>query len=72
MTKGRDIFSPGEAVWIRAQLARIRNADGDDQKRLRGELRRHGFFITDFTGSSAGFTPEDFDRLIAIGRVRIR
>lgn len=61
--KGKSSFSPTEAERIRELLRQIRRADRDAQRTLRGSLRSDmGFFITDFTSSSAGFTCGRFRR----------
>lgn len=69
--QGRDTFTQREANQIRALLARKVIAGRDEQKAIRGMMRRvHGFYISDFT-TFPGFGPEDFDQLLASGRVKI-
>ncbi len=69
--QGRDTFAQREAQEIRALLARKVSAGRNEQKGIRGKLRRgYGFYISDFS-AFPGFGPADFDRLIASGRVRI-
>jgi len=53
---GRDHFTSAEAAEIRASLARVRTAERNEQKRLRGRLRSIGFRISDWDTSAAGFT----------------
>ncbi len=69
--RGRDTFAQREAQEIRALLARKVSAGRNEQKGIRGKLRRdYGFYISDFSAFS-GFGPTDFDRLTASGRVKI-
>ena len=65
--KGRDTFTAGEAQEIRRLLRQKEEASRDEQKRIRGRIRRIGFYLSDWDAS----TLEDFDRLISQGRLRI-
>ena len=67
--RGRDRFNADELAWIREQLVQLRVAQRDEQKRIRGRLRRAGFRISDWATDSEGFTASEFDQLIARGRV---
>lgn len=67
--RGRDRFNADELVWIREQLVQLRVAERDEQKRIRGRLRRAEFRISDWATDSQGFTASDFDELIAAGRI---
>lgn len=69
--KGKDRFTAAEAAEIRACLARVRKAERDEQKRLRGRLRSIGFRISDWDTSAAGFTRSDFDKLIKCGSIAV-
>lgn len=70
--KGRDHFSARDAAEIRRLLALLRRAEpGSPQKRLRGQLRALGFYISDWSGSSDGFTRSGFDSLVARGLVKL-
>ncbi|WP_233810290.1 hypothetical protein [Paraburkholderia sp. HP33-1] len=70
--KGRTVFSASDADRVRALLSQVRDADRDQQKALRDRLRKElGFYISDFTGSNAGFTAADFDSLVIKGTVKI-
>lgn len=70
--KGKRIFSAAEAVRARELLRQIRAVDRDEQKTLRDRLRSDvGFYISDFTGSKAGFTEADFDSLAEKGTIKI-
>lgn len=69
--KGRQQFAPAEVVEIRSLLAAKVKASRDEQKRIRGEIRRrYGFFISDFSDSGA-FGPLDFDALIQSRQISI-
>ena len=56
---------------IKAELRALRRADRDTQKTIRNRLRKRGFYITDYTSSSEGFTEGDFDALVRRGTIRI-
>lgn len=70
--KGRNVFTSGEAVEIRRLLQRKVEAPSQDQKQFRDRLRKQvGFYISDFDSSRSGFGPDDFDRLIELGKIQI-
>ncbi|MDO8673533.1 MAG: hypothetical protein Q7O66_19165 [Dehalococcoidia bacterium] len=69
--KGKRQFTQDEANQIRRLLEARSNASPDQQKRLRGAMRRLGFYITDFALSNDGFTLSDFENLIQQKRVAI-
>ena len=70
--KGRNHFTLQEADAIKRVLAEVRRSPRDKQKRLRDTLRGEmGFYITDFTSSSAGFNDQDFDRLVREGSIKV-
>lgn len=71
--QGRDSFTQKEADEIRSYLKLARESGKEDQKYIRDHLRsKLYFFISDYTISRKGFTPEDFDLLITDGRVTIQ
>lgn len=64
-------FTSSEAREIRELLAAKGKAGRDEQKRLRGKLRKtYGFYITDFPVSGA-FGPLDFDDLIRTRQISV-
>ncbi|MBK8211488.1 MAG: hypothetical protein IPK78_17600 [Rhodospirillales bacterium] len=69
--KGKATFTKCDAEIIRQKLGHVRRADRDLQKKLRGTLRDMGFYISDFTSSSRGFTGDDFDELVQRGSITI-
>lgn len=70
--KGKSVFSLAEAERVRELLRKIRRAERDEQKKLRDCLRLNvGFYISDFTRSTAGFTEADFDSLVKRGTIKI-
>ena len=71
--KGKSTFTDREAKDIRIALTNCRTLDRDAQKDIReNELRRRlNFYISDFTKSKKGFSPDDFDNLIKSGKVII-
>lgn len=67
--RGRDRFNGEELGWIREQLVQLRVAERDEQKRIRGRLRRAEFRISDWATDSQGFTASALDALVASGRI---
>lgn len=67
----RSEFTPDEASEIKHLLEEIRRSDRAHQKRLRHTLRSMGFHINDFSHSNKGFTPGDFDDLVARGTITV-
>jgi hypothetical protein len=62
---GEKEFTIKEAAIIKQLLATIRKSDREIQKLIRNELRLvHRFYISDFTTSRKGFTPNDFEGLV--------
>lgn len=70
--KGKNTFSTIEAADIKRALKECRQVGRDAQKSIReNELRRRlKFHIRDFSDKN-GFTPEDFDQLVADGAIKI-
>jgi hypothetical protein len=68
--KGRATFSQVDAAEIRRLIREKQTADRDRQKALRDQMRRLGFYITDFADHS-GFTVTDFDGLVERGVITI-
>lgn len=67
--KGRDRFNSDEITFISEQLAALRRAERDQQKKIRARLRRAGFHISDWTIDGHGFTASNFDALLRCGLV---
>jgi hypothetical protein len=67
--RGRHHFNGDEIAWIREQLTRLRHAERDEQKRIRGRLRRAGFRISDWATDAQGFTALEFDALLRRGQI---
>lgn len=69
--RSRTRYSPQEARAIRDLLAAKLKASHDEQKGIRGEIRRRfGFYISDFPRGGA-FGPLDFDDLVRSGQIEI-
>jgi hypothetical protein len=65
------MFTAREAKEIRELLAAKVRAGRDEQKQIRGRIRRiYGFYISDFSASGA-FGPLDFDDLVRTRQIRI-
>ena len=61
-----------QAEEIRELLARKSGAGGAEQRRLGERLRRHGFKVSELAkGAPAAFGPDEFDKLVKRGRIRI-
>jgi hypothetical protein len=69
--KGKTVFTAEEAKQIRALLDNKGTVYRADQKKARSQLRKLGFFITDFVGSPDSFGVVDFDGLVKSGRIKI-
>lgn len=68
--RGGDRFTAEEISWIGAQIAALRRAERDEQKRIRAGLRRFGFRISDWATDAQGFTVSDFDLLVRRGMIK--
>ncbi len=63
--KGKQTFTEKEAQKIRALIEQKQTADRARQKRLRHDIRKLGFYITDFSNKKK-YTVEDFERYATI------
>ena len=71
--RGRSVFVISEKQIIGNFLDELRaGIPQRQQKKIRGKLRKLGFYITDFDSSFGGFTRSDFDRLIDEGQIVIK
>jgi hypothetical protein len=61
---GEKVFSVAESGKIRRLLQRKVRATRSEQKGIRASIRRLGFYISDFTSSTEGFTSRNFDDLV--------
>ncbi|MFO1119863.1 MAG: hypothetical protein U1E38_07130 [Rhodospirillales bacterium] len=68
---GKNAFNNKDIEIIREKLQYLRRADRNYQKKLRHELRVMGFYISDWTTSTKGFTAFDFNQLIQNGTIKI-
>jgi len=69
--KGRSTFTSAELAKIRSLLAEKQRAGRSRQKSLRQQIRDLGFYISDFAANRNGFGPNDLDRLVKTGRIRV-
>ena len=69
--KGKRQFTVEQANEIRVLLNKKATVNAADQKKARGQLRKLGFFITDFADSPDSFGAVDFDELVKSGRIQI-
>jgi hypothetical protein len=63
--KGKKTFTTAEARAIRQLIRNKLVAPPAEQKCIRAEIRRLGFFITDFSNKKR-YTVEDFDQHVKI------
>jgi hypothetical protein len=69
---GRTTFTQAEVTQLRALIKEKQTAERARQKTLRAEMRRIGFFISDFTDGPQAFVLSDLDELLSRGLVTIR
>lgn len=69
--KGKNAFTPGEIERIKVLLDKKADARPMVQRRVREQLRRIGFYISDYDRTFASFTPTDLDDLISAGRISL-
>jgi hypothetical protein len=67
---GRNEFTAEEIDEIRGALRELRRAYPSRQKTIRSRLRRVGFYITDYSHDTDGFTVSDFDEMLSRGTIR--
>jgi CTP:phosphocholine cytidylyltransferase-like protein len=63
--KGKNKFSASDAGKIRALIEKKYFAAPSEQKLIRDEIRKLGFYIEDFSAKK-GYTIEDFNRYVSI------
>jgi len=63
--KGKSTFTQIEAMAIKKLIEQKQGADKESQKRIRDEIRKLGFYITDFT-TKKKYTVEDFEKYTQI------
>lgn len=69
--KGKKKFTSKEAAIIKVLLKEIVSSTRDRQKTIRDQMRKLGFYISDFTTSLDGFDLKSFEKLISSGRIEI-
>ena len=65
--EGKDVFSRAEADRIRELLKELRNQPLRSSKTIRAELRRNGFYLSDWNI----YDVVDFENLIRKGLIKI-
>ncbi len=68
---GKSQFSVLEADQIRVLLRTKTRAGSTQQKTIRSQLRKLGFFISDFALEWSAFKKSDFDQLVEEGTIKI-
>ena len=69
--KGKDVFNSADAELIIKLLDEKSKASKKEQVKKRSEIRKLGFYITDFDNSHRGFAADDFKLLIENGSIKI-
>jgi len=69
--KGKNNFTKIESKLIKDLLELKNESSRDKQKIIRDKIRKIGFYITDFDETYQGFTKEQFESLIKIGKIKI-
>ena len=69
--KGKNNFTKVESKIIKNLLELKKESSKDKQKIIRDKIRKIGFYITDFDETYQGFTKEQFESLIKIGKIKI-
>lgn len=66
-------FTQEQIAKIRMLLRSLQNSTGGKQKTIRGNIRKLGFYISDYksTPNNKNFTVEEFDNLIKSGIIRV-
>lgn len=66
-------FTQEQIAKIRMLLRSLQNSTGGKQKTIRGNIRKLGFYISDYksTHNNKNFTVEEFDNLIKSGIIRV-
>jgi hypothetical protein len=71
IVKGRGSFTRGEVSRLRGLIREKQTADRARQKTLRNSMRGLGFYISDWTDRTDGFTVSDFDALLERGLIAV-
>lgn len=69
--QGKRKFTNEEAAKIKALLKEKVSSSRDKQKTLRGQMRKIGFYISDYSASLDGFDLKSFEKLISSGIIEI-
>ena len=69
--KGKDKFSAAEVEAIKKLIAQKLMADTTQQKRIRDNIRKIGFYYSDYSAKKDGYTVEDFEALIRSGKIKV-
>lgn len=68
--KGKNEFTQSEINKLKELIRRLENAIGDKPKAIREEMRKIGFFISDF--NTTNMTVTKFENLIETGIIKIK
>lgn len=69
--QGRDTFSRKEIEKLKELLERKARADPDEQKKIRQQMRRMDFYISDFDPTGRGFLAADLEDLVRNGTIKV-
>lgn len=68
--KGKTEFTYDEIEQLKVLIKKLRNAERDTQKCIRGKMRKIGFYISDF--GSSGMTVDMLYTLIKSGEIKVK
>lgn len=69
--KGKNAFMPQEIQELKRLIAKKVRAKPNKQKTIRNQIRKIGFYYSDFSSDKHGYTTADLDSLIASGQIRV-
>ena len=69
--KGKDVFTKKEADQIKSLIAKKQKATEELRQQITEEIRRKGFYYSDFSKSRHGYDVQDFNSLAKSGAIKI-
>ena len=69
--KGKAVFTKKEAEQIKSLIARKCKASDELKQEIAEEIRRQGFYYSDFSKSKHGYDVQDFNSLAKSGLIKI-
>lgn len=69
--KGKNTFTKNESELIKKLIAEKVISSKNKQKGIRSNIRKIGFYYSDYSSSKHGYTVEDFENLVKSGNIKI-